>query len=258
LNPSAAEVGGEIQATILPSPIPEPPFRLAVDFYRVDHGLRSPYTDIMAYYLLNTIPTFSPIDVMAYLRVVNRGSKEAKIEAWNLATGPSPDGPWLELVDLPQNPPQIYWAYLINRATELNPDPDFAKSLSTQSIQPMKDSGGWAFFECPSSPPCTFQYLRLTLRDLTGKEYSALENMADYNRSLQDLNSLEQHGISIKHPKQTDMSAVRLLRPYPKDLVWLAIPSRQGAAQAFGREGNPLNNKREKPRPNQSPSAYTL
>ena len=192
------------------------PFKATIKFIRTDWGQPTP-AHLVVYYVLNDVPTASPLDIIIYFRIINTTSGPLYLEAWSVETAPKANGPWVKLSYIPASPHlSIYIVDSINNHTSRAVImPDLTDSLAASPIQPQKEVDGWTDFECPSSPPCLGWYQRIVIRDTQGHTYSQILDLSDYNTSL-ELQSVPAGMMKSRAPA-LDLTNVPLLRPYPKE-----------------------------------------
>lgn len=191
---------------------------ISIDYIRTEwQRPYSPRTIFMAYYLLNKKPVLSPVDLFAEINIVNNKTEPLTIESWSVETGPTRDGPWLRLLDLPASPHLTY--YVLSPAKNQETNAVFFRGLSDKLAAPLalnQPIKAWLLCECPNGVPCLGWYERFTLRDIQGSDHYEVISLSDYNQSL---SQTKVNGVSVETSKaiKRDLTTVPIVRPFPTD-----------------------------------------
>jgi len=223
------------------SPAVPESLRVVIDYMNGEVGMYGARTLYMAYYLLDKIPTLSPIDLAMRVKVINLNPLEpAKIEAWSVETGPTDHGPWTKLSYVPASPyTNIYVVGSVPKKASRLILNDLGHVFDVQPVEQKVE--GWAMFECPLPPVCMQTYARIDLRDIGGNDHYTLVNVIEQSRKDQQMNLTERvQARTSKYQSPLDMEKVRVFRPFPPRAYWALPKDEKGVPQGFISGESPL------------------
>ena len=240
VSAAAMEKSKPVQPPVSEQQRKEPisPFRVVIDYMRGEVGMYGQRTLFMAYYLLDKIPTLSPIDLTMRVKIINLNpSTPAKIEAWSVETGPTDDGPWTKLLHVPSSPyTNIYVVGSSPQKTARFIMNDLGHILDVQPIEQKVE--GWAMFECPLPPACMQTFARIDLRDISGNDHYTLVNVIEQSRKDKQTDLTERVEVRVsKYQSPLNMEKVRILRPFPAYAYWVIPKDEKGIPQGFTPSG---------------------